>query len=72
MICNGMRRPLPHALSHDMRLQVYNFFEKHLQNSDETVAEPEVKPETGRAALRGRYRKRSPGFRKQDATDPCA
>lgn len=37
--------PLPHALSHDMRLQVYNFFEKHLHGSDKTVAEPPVKPE---------------------------
>ena len=38
--------PLPHALSHDMRLQVYNFFEKHLRGSDKEVAEPPVKPET--------------------------
>ena len=37
--------PLPHALSHDMRLQIYNFFEKHLHGSDKTVAEPPVKPE---------------------------
>ena len=38
--------PLPHALSHDMRLQIYNFFERTLRNSDKPVAEPDVKPET--------------------------
>ena len=37
--------PLPHALAFDMRLQVYNFFEKSLRNSDRVVTEPEVKPE---------------------------
>lgn len=38
--------PVPHALSHDLRLQVYNFFEKHLRASNNPVAEPPVKPET--------------------------
>lgn len=38
---------LPHALSHDVRLGIYNFFEKHLRNGDRTInAEPPVSPET--------------------------
>ena len=37
--------PVPHALSHDVRVQIYNFFERTLKNSDKRVAEPEVKPE---------------------------
>jgi dienelactone hydrolase len=38
--------PLPHALSRDMRLQIYNFFERTLRNSEKPVTEPDVKPET--------------------------
>ncbi|HYZ84134.1 MAG TPA: hypothetical protein VE621_07010, partial [Bryobacteraceae bacterium] len=37
--------PLPHALSHDLRVQIYNFLERHLRGSEKTVAEPPVKPE---------------------------
>lgn len=37
--------PLPHALSPDMRLSVYRFFEKWLRGSDEAVKEPNVSPE---------------------------
>jgi dienelactone hydrolase len=37
--------PLPHALSHDMRVQIYNFFERWLKGSTRNVAEPDVKPE---------------------------
>jgi dienelactone hydrolase len=38
--------PLPHALSLDMRLKVYRFFERTLKGSDRPVTEPEVAPET--------------------------
>ncbi|HYI97076.1 MAG TPA: acetylxylan esterase [Bryobacteraceae bacterium] len=38
--------PLPHALSHDMRLQIYSFFERTLKNSSSRITqEPSVKPE---------------------------
>jgi cephalosporin-C deacetylase-like acetyl esterase len=37
--------PLPHALSPDMRLAIYRFFEKWLHGSDRQVAEPDVSPE---------------------------
>ena len=38
--------PLPHALSQDMRLQVYSFFERTLKNSSARITqEPPVKPE---------------------------
>jgi dienelactone hydrolase len=37
--------PVPHALSHDLRLQIYNFFERKLRNSDKPVTEPEVRVE---------------------------
>lgn len=38
--------PMPHALSLDIRLQIYNFFEKTLKNNGARVTqEPPVKPE---------------------------
>lgn len=37
--------PVPHALSHDLRLQIYNFFERTLRHSDKPVTEPAVQPE---------------------------
>jgi dienelactone hydrolase len=37
--------PVPHALSHDLRVQIYNFFERKLRNSDKPVTEPDVKVE---------------------------
>jgi dienelactone hydrolase len=38
--------PLPHALSHDLRLQIYNFFEKTLKHSNTRITqEPPVQPE---------------------------
>ena len=38
--------PLPHGLSYDSRLQMYNWFLRHLAESDKQVEqEPEVKPE---------------------------
>ncbi len=38
--------PLPHGLSYDSRLQVYNFFEHHLKGSERKIdEEPEVSPE---------------------------
>ena len=37
--------PVPHALSRDMRVRIYNFFERALKASDRRVDEPEVKPE---------------------------
>ena len=37
--------PLPHALSLDMRLKIYRFFERTLQGSNRPVNEPEVAPE---------------------------
>lgn len=38
-------RPMPHALSHDLRIRIYNFFERHLRDSDRVVSEPPLKPE---------------------------
>jgi hypothetical protein len=40
-----MDSPVPHALAPNMRVAIYNFFEKWLRGSDRTVAEPPVKPE---------------------------
>ncbi len=38
--------PLPHGLSYDSRLQMYNWFLRHLADSDKQVEqEPDVKPE---------------------------
>ena len=38
--------PLPHGLSYDSRLQVYNFFRRHLQENPKPVEEePPVQPE---------------------------
>jgi hypothetical protein len=38
--------PLPHGLSYDSRLQVYNWFERHLKGSSNKIEEePEVSPE---------------------------
>ena len=37
--------PMPHALTRDLRLQIYNFFERTLHQSDKPAAEPQVKPE---------------------------
>ena len=38
--------PLPHGLSYDSRLQVYNWFERHLKNSSVVITEePKVAPE---------------------------
>jgi dienelactone hydrolase len=36
---------LPHALTHQMRLYSYEFLERWLQHSNQTVEEPEVAPE---------------------------
>ena len=39
--------PLPHGLSYDSRLQVYNWFERHLKVSAKTIREePPVNPES--------------------------
>lgn len=39
--------PLPHALSYPMRLAVYNWFERHLNNSDRAIDdEPPTSPES--------------------------
>ncbi len=38
--------PLPHGLSYDSRLQVYNWFERHLKGSGKEIKEePDVSPE---------------------------
>ena len=37
--------PMPHALTRDLRLQIYNFFERTLRQSDKPVVEPPAKPE---------------------------
>ncbi len=38
--------PLPHGLSYDSRLELYNWLQKHLHRSDEPVTtEPEAEPE---------------------------
>jgi dienelactone hydrolase len=37
--------PLPHSLSHDLRLRIYNFFESTLRRSRKPVVEPPVQPE---------------------------
>ncbi len=37
--------PVPHALSHDLRVQIYNFFERRLKGSTKQIVEPEVAPE---------------------------
>lgn len=36
---------LPHALSQQLRVNTYNFFERWLRGSERVVAEPEVRPE---------------------------
>ncbi len=39
--------PLPHGLAYDSRLQVYNWFERHLKSSARTIREePPVNPES--------------------------
>jgi hypothetical protein len=38
--------PLPHALSHDVRVQIYSFFESTFRGKKGPVAEPPVQPET--------------------------
>jgi hypothetical protein len=37
--------PLPHSLSHDLRVRIYNFFEATLRDSTKPVVEPSVQPE---------------------------
>jgi dienelactone hydrolase len=38
--------PLPHALAHDCRMRIYNWFGRHLKGGREPIKqEPEVKPE---------------------------
>jgi cephalosporin-C deacetylase-like acetyl esterase len=42
--------PLPHGLSYSLRVDIYNFFERHLKNSTRTIAEePPTAPETEQA-----------------------
>jgi cephalosporin-C deacetylase-like acetyl esterase len=39
--------PLPHGLSYGLRVEIYNWFERHLKNSTRTIAEePPTAPET--------------------------
>lgn len=47
--------PLPHALSLDLRLRIYNFFERWLQGSDRKITEePPTKPESDETLFVGR------------------
>ncbi len=45
--------PLPHALSLDLRVQIYRFFERTLHGSDRPVNEPDVAPEADSTLLVG-------------------
>ncbi|HEY3439344.1 MAG TPA: acetylxylan esterase [Paludibaculum sp.] len=44
---------LPHALSHQLRVHTYNFFERWLRGATKPVAEPEVQPEPDALLLCG-------------------
>ena len=46
--------PVPHALSRDLRVRIYNFFERWLKGSGQTVDEPEVRPEPDAAVQVGK------------------
>ncbi len=47
--------PLPHGLSYGMRVEIYNWFERHLKNSTRTIAEePPTAPETPETLWCGR------------------
>ncbi len=48
---------VPHALSHDLRLRIYRFFDRHLKGGDGTVREePPVTPEPEKLLTAGRPR----------------
>ncbi len=47
--------PLPHGLSYGMRVEIYNWFERHLKNSTKTIAEePPTEPEKPEALWCGK------------------
>jgi dienelactone hydrolase len=46
--------PVPHALSHDLRVRIYAFFEKHLRGGQGSVLEPAVRPEPDAAVQVGK------------------
>lgn len=51
---------LPHALSHALRVETYNFFERRLRGATRPVVEPEVKPEPDELLLAGVKATRTP------------
>lgn len=51
---------LPHALSHELRLRCYRFFERWLHGTNREVAEPPVSPEPDEKLIAGVQGGRSP------------